>query len=365
MIATETFPDEWFRTLVEAAPDGVVVVSAEGTILLANPEIQRMTGYAGEDLVGGSIDTLVPDGARDTHAARRDAYATSPHTRPMGSGLELTMQRKDGSQLPVEIMLSPMQIGGQRATVAFVRDVTESRRRRRELEEANAAANAANRELEAFSYSVAHDLRAPLRSIDGFTQAVVEDHGDRLDEDARDHLARVRAAAQRMGALIDDLLALSRLSRAELHREPVDLARLVRDAEGRLRVAHPDRRVELTVETPLRADADARMMTVVLDNLLGNAWKFTRPRTIAHVDVGRAGAAYYVRDDGVGFDPQYASALFTPFKRLHAAREFEGTGIGLATVARVVHRHGGRIWAESSPDAGATFYFTLAPEEAS
>ena len=364
MIVADTFPSAGFRALVQEAPDGIVVVGADGTILLANAQIQRMTGFSGAELVGAKIEALVPPAVRHRHAAHRDDYAASPHSRPMASNLELAAQCKDGSQLPVEIMLSPVVLEGQRATIAFVRDVTEGRRRRRELEEANAAANAANKELEAFSYSVAHDLRAPLRSIDGFTQAVIEDHGDQLGDDGLEHLGRVRAAAQRMGALIDDLLALARLSRAELRREPVELARLVRDAEQRLRALHPDRRVELTVASPLRAEADARMLTVVLDNLLGNAWKFTRPRAIAHVDVGRDGKAFFVRDDGVGFDPQYAGALFTPFKRLHAAREFEGTGIGLATVARVIHRHGGRIWAESSPGAGATFYFTLEPEDA-
>jgi signal transduction histidine kinase len=282
----------------------------------------------------------------------------------MGSSLELSAQCKDGRLLPVEIMLSPMDLDGRRVTIAFVRDATEPRRRRRELEEANAAAQAAVRELEAFSYSVAHDLRAPLRTVDGFAQALLEDYGDRLDDLGRDYMARARSAAQRMGHLIDDLLALARLSRAPLAREPLDLARFVRETDGRLRQAHPGRRVELTVEEPLRATADPRLVAVVFDNLLGNAWKFSRDRAIAHVEVGRRDGAFFVRDDGVGFDPQYAASLFTPFKRLHSAREFEGTGIGLATVARAIQRHGGTIRAESSPGAGATFLFTLAAEDA-
>jgi PAS domain S-box-containing protein len=357
------FSNDGYHLLVQAAPDGVLVVDDRGLIRLANPELLRLTGFSLDELLGQPIEMLVPPEARGAHVAHRDGYARNPRARPMGSTLELAAIRKDGAALPVEIMLSPMLLGDRRVTIAFIRDSTEQRRRRQELEEANAAANAAVRELEAFSYSVAHDLRAPLRTVDGFAQAVLEDYGDRLDDTGRDYLVRARNAAQRMGHLIDDLLALARLSRVQLTREPVDLARFVREADGRLRQAHPERRVELTIDEPLRAEADPRLLTVVLDNLLGNAWKFSRPRAIAHVEVGRRGAAYFVRDDGVGFDPQYASALFAPFKRLHAARDFEGTGIGLATVARAIQRHGGRIWAESTPGAGATFHFTLGAEE--
>ena len=367
VVATPDFPDEGFHALVDAAPDGVLVVARDGTIVLANPEIRRLTGYEVGELVGQKIEMLVPAEYRPGHAAHRDRYASSPHARPMGSNLELWAMRKDGTRLAVEIMLSPMRMQGVDGTIAFVRDASERRRRQRELEESNALANAANRELEAFSYSVAHDLRTPLRSIDGFAQALSEDYGDQLDAAGRDYIARVRAAAQRMGHLIDDLLALSRISRAELHRERIELGRIAREVDTRLRAAYPDRKVELTVQPDLWIHADPRMVAIALDNLLGNAWKFTRPRATAHVEVGRLrgpdGPAYFVRDDGVGFDMKYVNSLFTPFKRLHGAREFEGTGIGLATVARVIHRHGGRIWAEAALDRGATFYFTLGPEE--
>ncbi len=357
------FPEAAYHALVQAAPDGVLVVGPDGTIVLANAELGRLTGWATADLIGTPVEQLVPAAARARHVGHRTGFAQDPHSRPMGVNLNLVAVRKDGTELPVEIMLAPVDVGGVRSTIAFVRDATERRRREAALEEAMAAANAAIRELEAFSYSVAHDLRAPLRSIDGFSQALLEDNAAQLDDDGKDHLARVRAAAQRMGHLIDDLLALSRLSRAELRRERVDLALLVRDAEARLRQANPERRVEVTVDAPMIARADPRMISLVLDNLFGNAWKFTRPRSIAHVHVGKRGGAFYVKDDGVGFDMQFAPSLFTPFKRLHATHEFEGTGIGLATVARVVLRHGGRIWAEAAPDAGATFYFTLGSED--
>jgi PAS domain S-box-containing protein len=363
MAWAEHLPDSAFKALIAAAPDGVIVADRQGTILLANPEVGRLTGWQPEELIGQKIEVLVPVAARGSHVGHRDGYAARPHARPMGANLQLWAQRKDGSQLAVEIMLSPVTLDGGPATIAFLRDATERRRRQQELEDANAATTSANRELEAFSYSVAHDLRAPLRSIDGFAQALLEDNAPQLDDVGKNYLDRIRVNAQRMGRLIDDLLALARLSRAELKREPVDLGRLARDAARALAQAEPDRDVVVTIAEDLRARGDARMLGIAITNLISNAWKFTRTRSRAHLEVGRRDDAYFVRDDGVGFDMAHATHLFAPFKRLHAAREFEGTGVGLATVARVIQRHGGRIWAEATPDAGATFWFTLGTEE--
>ncbi|MGH9750025.1 MAG: sensor histidine kinase [Candidatus Polarisedimenticolia bacterium] len=221
-----------------------------------------------------------------------------------------------------------------------------------------------NRELEAFSYSVSHDLRAPLRAIDGFSHALEEAWGARLDDVARRHLERVRAAAQRMGRLIDDLLSLSRLGRAGMRRARVDLSAIAGRVAGELRRGEPDRRVDLLIEAGLVAEGDEGLLTIVLENLLANAWKFTRRQEAARITFGatRDGGvpAYYVRDNGAGFDMAYAGQLFGAFKRLHGETEFEGTGIGLAIVARAIHRHGGRVWAEAAVDRGATFYFTCA-----
>jgi light-regulated signal transduction histidine kinase (bacteriophytochrome) len=222
----------------------------------------------------------------------------------------------------------------------------------------------ANRELEAFSYSVAHDLRAPLRSIDGFSQAILEDSAETLDADSKVHLQRVRAAAQRMAVLIDDMLALSRVSRGELHGDRVDLSRVARTIGARLVEADKDHcTVQLIVEEGMIVHGDAQLLAVVMENLLANAWKFTSKHASARIEVGtlsRDGRpAIFVRDDGAGFDMAYAGKLFGAFQRLHAASEFPGTGIGLATVQRVIHRHLGRVWAEGLVDHGATFYFTL------
>jgi DNA-binding response OmpR family regulator len=222
---------------------------------------------------------------------------------------------------------------------------------------------AKNEELEAFSYSVAHDLRAPLRSLDGFSLALLEDYSDRLDATGREYLSFIRESAQHMGALIDDLLALSRVTRSELRRERIDLAPIARAIADRLAQSAPERNVEFVIADSIAADADPRLLAIALENLIGNAWKYSSKRALARIEFGTAShpgrPAYVVRDNGAGFDMAYASKLFGVFQRLHTQREFPGTGIGLATVQRIVRRHGGDVWAESVPDGGAAFTFTL------
>jgi signal transduction histidine kinase len=258
----------------------------------------------------------------------------------------------------------------QKANADLQREITERRqaeqeveRQTNELARSNAELAIANTELESFSYSVSHDLRAPLRTIDGFSHALLEDCADRLDDAGKAHLARIRAATQRMGSLIDDLLNLSRVSRTAMQTQSLNVSALVRSIVGDLQNAQPERQVELRIHDGLKATADPGLARVALGNLLSNAWKFTSKQASAHIEFGQAEvngvAAFFVRDDGVGFDPAYADRLFGAFQRLHGMTEFAGTGIGLATVQRIIHRHGGRIWAESAVDCGATFYFTL------
>jgi PAS domain S-box-containing protein len=223
---------------------------------------------------------------------------------------------------------------------------------------------AANKELEAFAYSVSHDLRAPLRGIDGFSQAILEDYGDRLDDTGRDYLHRVRAGSQRMAQLIDDLLKLSRVTRGEMFRVPVNLSEMAQGIAEELRRIGPERRVEFIIAPDMLVEADRQLIGVLLDNLLGNAWKFTGKVSAARIEFGVMAQPdkwpiYFVRDNGAGFDMTYGDKLFGAFQRLHSAFEFPGTGIGLATVQRVINRHGGRIWADGTVDQGATFYFTL------
>ena len=220
-----------------------------------------------------------------------------------------------------------------------------------------------NRELEAFSYSVSHDLRAPLRSIDGFSQLLLEDHADELDAKGKDYLRRVCESARRMGQLIDDLLSLSKVGRTELKRDRVNLSIIAAAVFEELKAKDPDRRVELCIGENLLVEADSRLMRVAFDNLLGNAWKFTAKVSEARIELGterkEGSAVFFVRDNGAGFDMNYAKDLFHPFQRLHADSDFAGTGVGLATVHRIIERHGGRIWAQGAVNHGATFYFTI------
>jgi signal transduction histidine kinase len=236
-------------------------------------------------------------------------------------------------------------------------------RTNRELQQSQNALASANRELEAFSYSVSHDLRAPLRSISGFSQALVEDEADRLDERGHDYLKRIQGATQRMSQLIDDLLSLARVSRGELLRSTARLGEIARSCADLLQQTEPARAVEWVIPQDLRGDADAHLIKIVFENLLANAWKFTRKQPQARIEVGQRSddgeRIYFVRDNGAGFDMAQAGKLFAPFQRLHSTAEFEGTGVGLATVQRIVHRHGGRIWAEGAVGEGATVFFTL------
>jgi signal transduction histidine kinase len=220
-----------------------------------------------------------------------------------------------------------------------------------------------NKELESFSYSVSHDLRAPLRSIDGFSQALLEDYADKLDSSGQDYLRRVRSAAQHMATLIDDMLNLSRVTRSAMRREPLDLSAIATAIAADLREAEPSRQVEFVIENGLTVAGDTPLLRAAMENLLRNSWKYTSGHPRARIEFGRSNqngkSTFFVRDDGAGFDPRYADRLFGVFQRLHTSAEFPGTGVGLATVQRIIHRHGGEIWAEGAVERGATFYFTL------
>jgi signal transduction histidine kinase len=236
----------------------------------------------------------------------------------------------------------------------------------RRVAERTAQLEAALRELESFSYSVSHDLRAPLRSIDGFSQALLEDYADKLDEEGRRNLEIVRHEVQRMGQLIDDLLNLARVTRVGMHRVKVDLGELAKTLATSLHQKEPERQVEFDIAENLQVVGDYNLLRIMLDNLVSNAWKFTSKKPLAHITIGREpgpeGPLFFVRDNGAGFDMAFVNKLFGAFQRLHSQVEFEGTGIGLATVQRIVARHGGRIWATGAVEAGATFYFSLPSE---
>ena len=352
-----------FHNLLKSAPDAIVTVDGEGRIVLVSQQAEKYFGYSSDELHGQSIEILIPEDLRKKHITHRANYLSTPRTRYMGIGLELLGKRKDGSTFPVEISLSPLQTDEGCLVTSVIRDITERKQAEVSLRNYAAQLESVNGELEAFSYSVSHDLRAPLRALDGFSHILLEDYADKLDEQGRNYLQRVRAAAQRMAALIDDLIKLSRVTRAELNRADVDLSELAQDIAQELRDSQPERYVEFAISPDLHANGDMQLLRVALMNLIANAWKFTSATGNAKIEFERSDRqeepVFRVRDNGIGFDMSYAGKLFGAFQRLHDQRDYPGTGIGLATVQRVIIKHGGRIWAESAPGQGATFYFTL------
>ncbi len=359
-----------FRGFLESAPEAMLAVDVAGKIVLANAQTQKLFGFRREELLGQPVEMLVPSAVRSRHAEHRAQFAAHPGHRSMGAELELKGVRKDGSEFPLEISLSPLETEEGLVVTATILDVTERKRAEnairdlnRQLEAGVEELRASNQELDAFSYSVSHDLRAPLRQVHGFAKVVGEQYGPQLDPQGRHYLGRIVDGAFQMGRLIDDLLNLSRLGRRPLKREPTELAALVKDVRTELEAEINGRKVEWRIQPLAPADCDPGLMKQVFANLLGNSLKYTRPCERAVIEVGQATdngeQVIYVRDNGVGFSMKYVDKLFGVFQRLHRSDEFEGTGVGLATVQRIVQKHGGRIWAEGEEGKGATFSFTL------
>jgi PAS domain S-box-containing protein len=355
--------EERFRLLVGSVRDyAIFMLDPHGVVANWNRGAQQIKGYTAEEIVGRHMSTFYPPAA----VAAGEPEANLRAARQAGRFEEENWRvRKDGSRFWADVVITAVRDdqGTLLGYAKVTRDLTERKRNDELLQRHTAELEAANAELDAFAYSVSHDLRQPLRGLDGFSQALLEDYADKLDPQGRHYLQRVRLASQRMAQLIDDLLDLSRVTRSQVQLESVDLSALARAIAADLQKNEPDRQVEFTITPDLVVRADRGLMRVVLDNLMGNAWKFTGKRPSAHIELGvtthDGRPAYFVRDDGAGFDMAYADKLFGAFQRLHGAAEFAGTGIGLATVHRVIQRHGGRVWAESEPDRGATFYFAL------
>jgi len=365
---------------VEQSPVTVVITDAHGKIEYVNPRFTEVTGYTASEAIGQNPRILKSN--HFSSETYQDLWATITDGRTWKG--EFHNRKKNGDLFWEAATIAPIKdsIGKIINFVAIKEDITEFKRKEevhkvaeaevrrlnedleQRVKDRTAQLEAANKELEAFSYSVSHDLRAPLRSIDGFSQVLLEDYQDRIDEDGKRCLTRIRSGTQRMGILIDDLLKLSKTSRSELTISDCDLSRLCSRVVGGLGDLNPERRAVVSIQPGMLVQADHQLMQVVLENLLSNAWKFTSKCQVPRVEVGetlspQGERIFFIRDNGAGFDMAHAEKLFNAFQRLHLVKDFEGTGIGLTIVQRIIHRHGGRIWAEAEVGKGAAFFFTI------
>jgi PAS domain S-box-containing protein len=363
--------EEKFSKAFRSSPYAITLTRlSDGKIIEVNDGFFAITGYSRQEAAGKTTIEL----NLWAHEDDRSAVVRELSKGNRVAGREFPFRKKSGDILIGLFSADILQIHDQQWILSSIEDITDRKRAEEELHllqnelearvvQRTTQLEAAYRELDAFSYSISHDLRAPLRGIDGWSLALLEDYSDRLDDRGRQYLQRVRSGTQQIGRLIDDLLLLARVARFDMHRRPVDLTVIARAIAARLEDEHPDRKIEWIIPPGLTAVCDQRLLEIVVQNLLDNACKFTGPRELARIEFDQAGdqpqPAYFVRDNGVGFDMTSANKLFAPFQRMHKPSEFPGNGIGLAIAQRIIRRHGGKIWAESSPDKGSTFFFTL------
>jgi PAS domain S-box-containing protein len=362
--------------IINSAMDAIITVDADGRILVFNTAAEKMFRCKSPDILGKPVTLLIPGGYAEAHRdPARTGAASRLSTRAIGASRPLTGLRSSGEEFPIEASISRMSISGRPVDTVIMRDITDRLQSEAQLQrlyseleqrvqQRTAELEAANHELESFSYSVSHDLRAPVRHIAGFVNMLEEGGEGQFSEQQKRYLSRISAASERMGRLIDDLLSFSRTSRTELRLARVDMRVSAQRALDELAPEMAGRSVRVTIgELPV-VHADSALLHLVWVNLLSNAIKYTAPRAQAVIELGtrpgrRDEVIFFMRDNGVGFDPEYADNLFGVFQRLHTQTQFEGTGVGLATVQRIVHRHGGKVWAEGAVDQGATFYFSL------
>ncbi len=372
--------ESFLNSIIDQSPSPMWIADNQGTLIRLNQACRDLLNISDEEVVGQY--NIHKDKVLEAHGLIPQVKRVFEEGETVRFEVQYDRSRLKNISLHkfatvyLDVTVFPIRDGEGQITNAVVQhwNITERKQAEEEIFRLNAELEqrviertaqleAANKELESFSYSVSHDLRAPLRSIDGFSQALLEDYSAEIDQRGRTYLERMRVATRRMGLLINDLLKLSRVTRGQMKRTQVNVSRLVEAAAKELQETQPERQVQWVIGPNVRAEGDERLLDVVLKNLLSNAWKFTSRHPSGRIEFGlqeqEGLAVYFVRDDGAGFDMDYAGKLFDSFQRLHSQDEFEGTGIGLAIVQRIIHRHGGRIWAEGAIEQGAVFYFTL------
>ena len=353
-----------FRAVLEAATDAIVGANGVGEITFFNAAAEATFGYRSDDILRKPLWHLMPERYRDAHRKGLERYTLTGDAHVMGKTVELWGRRKDGTEFPLELSLSTWMTTEGSFNTGIIRDITKRKQVEEQLEHSVAALQAANRDLEAFSDSLTHDLRNPLLVVTNFSHHLEEALGDSLGEQEAHDLQRIRDAGRHMIHVIDDLRTLADVNHAEIRRAEVDLSTMGQDIIDDLRALVPDREVRFEAEPGIKAHGDRTLVRILLTNLLQNAWKYTGPSVDAWIELGVVEEEddvpiYHVRDNGIGFDNASCEAIFQAYERLHTRTEFSGSGLGLATVERIVHRHGGRVWADGVLGEGAVFRFTL------
>jgi len=373
-ITQRKYADERSRILLESAPDAIVVVNQQGKIRLVNEQAEILFGYPRTNLINQAVEILFPKNSLTQYNKPFTSHINDTRSRPMHNGLNLYGLNNDNEEIPVEISLSHFHSDEGVLVSAVIRDIRERKHIEQELEhyrnhleelvtKRTIDLEASNKELETFSYSIAHDLRTPLRAITSFSQILQENIKEQLDSENLEFLSRIIAAGKNMSQLIDDILELSRITRSSIRFASVNLSKIANEIVSQLKLSDPYKEVQWHVKNNIMVSGDLQLLKIALQNLIENAWKYTRDTSPALIELGveknESEIAYYIKDNGIGFDMGYQTKLFRPFHRLHSLHEYEGTGIGLATFQRIIQRHGGRVWAKAQKDQGATFYFTL------
>ena len=348
--------EEKFRSLLDSAPDATVIVNEKGIIQVTNHQTENLFGYSREEMIGQPVEILIPGELRGKHEHHREGFVKAARVRTMGEGIELNAVKKNGTRFPVEISLSPIQTEEGMLVSASVRDITLRKNLENELKRTNA-------EVEAFTYSVSHDLRAPLRGIIGFTAILEEDYSNKLDDEAKRITAVIKNNTLKMGHLIDNLLTFSRMGRQDILKTSINTGVMIKEVIEELSPKNNGQAIQWDIQSLPLIHADINTIRQVWVNLISNAIKYSGNKEHPIIEIGsfnhEGQAAFFIKDNGVGFLEKYKDKLFKVFQRLHSAEEFEGTGVGLALVEKIISKHGGKVWAKGEVDKGASFYFSL------